>query len=94
MSQPFCSCDGTSNSIWRQFRSYISLVEPGLAAISHVRIFKPVTAERKCLQLFSTEAYVMIFDIVCIAILFQTIRGVSRLIGQRHGDVLDYVTRQ
>jgi hypothetical protein len=43
---------------------------------------------------FSTEAYVMIFDIVCIAILFQTIRVVSRLVGQRHGDVLDYVTRQ
>jgi hypothetical protein len=36
----------------------------------------------------------MIFDIVCIAILFQSIRVVSRLIGQRHGDVLDYVTRQ
>ena len=36
----------------------------------------------------------MMFDIVCVAILFQTIRVFSRLIGQRHGDVLDYVARQ
>jgi len=36
----------------------------------------------------------MIFDIVSVAILFQTIKVFSRLIGQRHGDVLDYVSRQ
>jgi hypothetical protein len=36
----------------------------------------------------------MIFDIVSVAVLFQTIRVLSRLIGQRHGDVLDYVARQ
>jgi hypothetical protein len=36
----------------------------------------------------------MIFDIVSVAILFQTIRVFSRLIGQRHGDVLDCVARQ
>ncbi len=36
----------------------------------------------------------MIFDIVSVAILFQTIRVCSSLIGQRHGDVLDYVARQ
>ncbi|SDI28464.1 hypothetical protein SAMN05444171_4763 [Bradyrhizobium lablabi] len=36
----------------------------------------------------------MIFDIISVIILFQTIRVLSRLIRQRHGDVLDYVPRQ
>lgn len=36
----------------------------------------------------------MIFDIVSVAILFQAIKVLSRLIGQRRGDVLDYVARQ
>jgi hypothetical protein len=36
----------------------------------------------------------MIFDIISVIILFHAIRVVSRLIGQRHGDVLNYVARQ
>jgi hypothetical protein len=36
----------------------------------------------------------MIFDIISVIVLFQAIRVVSRLIGQRHDDVLNYVARQ
>ncbi len=36
----------------------------------------------------------MIFDIISVIVLFQIIRVLSRLIGQRHGDVLDYVARR
>jgi hypothetical protein len=52
----------------------------------------PVIAERNTCVFFGGVA--MIFDIVSVAILFQTIRVLSRLIGQRHDDVLDYVARQ
>jgi hypothetical protein len=93
-SQSFCSCDGTANSVWHPFRSYISFLlnrADGYFISSYFR--NPVTAERKCRRAF-TGGIVMIFDIVSVAILFQTIRVLSRLIGQRHGDVLDYVARQ
>lgn len=36
----------------------------------------------------------MIFDVVTIAVLFHTLRVLSRLIGKGRGDVLDYVSRE
>ena len=36
----------------------------------------------------------MIFDIVCVIVLFYIARGLARQIEQRHGDVLDYVARR
>ena len=95
LSQPFCSCGGTANSIWRQFRSYISLAEPGTDGHFTRSYFRnPGDRRAKMPAGFLPGGIVMIFDIVSVVILFQTIRVLSRLIGQRHSDVLDYVARQ
>jgi hypothetical protein len=40
------------------------------------------------------EGHLMIFDIVSVVVLFQLVKVLSRLIGRRHGDVFDYLSRQ
>jgi hypothetical protein len=88
-------CEGTEDFIWPEFRSYVSFWQPGLAAISEPFIFKArrSQSENAC-GLFHRRLIFMIFDIITVLILFQIINVFSRLIGQRHGDVLDYVSRK
>ena len=43
---------------------------------------------------FARGVFIMLFDIITAVILFQFLRAISRLNEQRHGDVLNYVSKQ
>jgi hypothetical protein len=76
------------------FEVALVFVRRALAAISYAFTFQARSPQSEIPAVFFTGGVVMIFDIVSVAILFQILRVFSRLIGQRHGDVLDYIARQ